>query len=107
MKNLCEVLFQQKRYPELQRVTFSSLGSPIFNKNVEIMKEVEFLCLIAAFLNKDAHHAYNYVRDIVIKDVKNNKLWNLFNSIITDSDDTRYVTFTFKQKDCETFSRKK
>ena len=24
MKNLCEVLFQQKRYPELQRVAFSS-----------------------------------------------------------------------------------
>ena len=47
MQSLCEVLFQQKRYPELQRVAFSSLGSPIFNKNAEIMKEVEFLCLIS------------------------------------------------------------
>ena len=91
MKNLCEVLFQQKRYAELQRVAFSSLGSRIFNKKEEIIKEVEFLCLISAFLNKDAHLAYNYVRELVIKDVKNSKLWNLFNIMITDSDDTRCV----------------
>ena len=40
---------------------------------------------------KDAHLAYNYVRELVIKDVKNSKLWNLFNIMITDSDDTRCV----------------
>ena len=56
MKNLCEVLFQQKRYAELQRVAFSSLGSRIFNKKEEIIKEVEFLCLISAFLNKGQAH---------------------------------------------------
>ena len=38
MKKLCEVLFDQKRYPELQRITFSALGSPIFNKHTEIIK---------------------------------------------------------------------
>ena len=96
MKNLCEVLFQQKRYAELQRVAFSSLGSRIFNKKEEIIKEVEFLCLISAFLNKDAHLAYNYVRELVIKDVKNSKLWNLFNIMITDSDDTRHNKFLMR-----------
>ena len=89
MKKLCELLFQQKRYPELQRVAFSALGSTIFKKKEEFMQEVEFLCLISAYLNKDSHLAYNYIRELVTKDVRNNKLWNLFNSMITDSDDTR------------------
>ena len=40
MKKLCEVLFDQKRYPELQRITFSALGSPIFNKHTEIIKVI-------------------------------------------------------------------
>ena len=41
MKKLCEVLFDQKRYPELQRITFSALGSPIFNKHTEIIKVIK------------------------------------------------------------------
>ena len=38
MKKLCEVLYEQKRFPELQRVTFSALGSHVFNKHPEIVK---------------------------------------------------------------------
>ena len=69
MKNLCEVLFQQKRYAELQRVAFSSLGSRIFNKKEEIIKEVEFLCLISAFLNKgQAHDMFSRIFRIRIYD---------------------------------------
>ena len=45
---------------------------------------------------KDAHLAYNYVRELVIKDVKNSKLWNLFNIMITDSDDTRHNKFLMR-----------
>lgn len=96
MKSLCNVLYQEKRYAELQRLTVSALGCTAFLRDPEIIKEVEFLCLLSAFLNKDAHFAYNYVRDMVTKDLKNNKLWNLFNAIITDSDDQRHNKFLMR-----------
>ena len=38
MRKLCDTLYNQKRFAELQRVTFSSLGSKMFNKDPEIMK---------------------------------------------------------------------
>ena len=81
-QNLCEFYFLNKRYPEFQRLTFSALGSPLFNKSEDIMKECEFLCLVASFSNGDSYHAYNFVRDMVVKDANNNRLWNLFNLVI-------------------------
>ena len=79
---LCEFYYQNKRYSEFQRLTFSALGSPLFNKSEETMKECEFLCLVASFSNGDSYHAYNFVRDMVVKDANNNRLWNLFNLVI-------------------------
>jgi general transcription factor 3C polypeptide 3 (transcription factor C subunit 4) len=79
---LCEFYFSNKKYPEFQRLTFSALGSPLFNKSEDIMKECEFLCLVSSFSNGDSYHAYNFVRDMVVKDATNNRLWNLFNLVI-------------------------
>ena len=45
---------------------------------------------------EDAHLAYKYVRAFVRKDVKNSKLWNLFNIMITDSDYTRHNKFLMR-----------
>ena len=38
MRQVCDKLFEQKRFTELQRLTFSSLGSNVFNKHPDIMK---------------------------------------------------------------------
>jgi hypothetical protein len=69
----------------------------IYNEVNFILQECEFLCLLASYFNKDAHHAYNFVRDLIIKDTNNNKLWNLFNLIITASDETRHNKFLMRQ----------
>ena len=82
LRKLCEFYFAEKRYDLFQRLTFSSLGSPVFNKSESIMKKCEFLCLVASFANGDTYHAYNFVRDMVVKDTDNNRLWNLFNLVI-------------------------
>ena len=37
-KKLCDVLYEQKLFDQLQRVTFSAMGSPYFNKKPELMK---------------------------------------------------------------------
>ncbi len=40
-RRLCNLLFQRKRYGELQRATFSAMGSPHFNKEPELVKVLE------------------------------------------------------------------
>jgi len=37
-KNLCQVLHARGRFAELQRLAFSALGSPQFNKKPEMVK---------------------------------------------------------------------
>ena len=95
-RTVCDVLYKEKRYTELQRMAYQALGSKRFYKDVEILKDLEILAMFSSFLNKDSHFAYNYIRDMVVKDPKNNKLWNLFNIIITDSDDTRHTKFLMR-----------
>ena len=39
------------------------------------------MALLASFFNGDCFHAYNFVRELVLKDIKNPRLWNLFNLV--------------------------
>jgi len=95
-KKLCDILFEEERYDELQRMAFSALGSPLFAKKPEIHKECEFLCLLASFFNGDSYHAYNCVRELVLKDIKNESVWNMFNLVIMRADDVRHNRFLMR-----------
>lgn len=95
-RRLCEVLFQGKRYVELQRLTFSALGSPVFARKPDIIKECEFLCLLSSFFNGDSYHAYNLVRELVVKNVAKSSVWNLFNLVIMRADDVRHNRFLMR-----------
>lgn len=93
---VCDILFEEEKYEELQRLAFSALGSPTFARNIKIHKECEFLCLLSSFFNGDSYHAYNSVRDIVVKDVKNSAIWNMFNLVIMRADDVRHNRFLMR-----------
>jgi len=95
-RQMCDILFEEKRYSELQRLTFSALGSPVFTRKPDIMKECEFLCLLSSFFNGDSYHAYNLVRELVIKSVNNASVWNLFNLVIMRADDVRHNRFLMR-----------
>ena len=95
-RQVCEVLFQQGRYVELQRLTFSALGSPVFARKAEVIKECEFLCLLSSFFNGDSYHAYNLVRELVVKNVGQAGVWNLFNLVIMRADDVRHNRFLMR-----------
>merc|ERR1711997_916192 len=88
--------FEQKGFVELQRLTFSALGSPVFTKKPAIIRECEFLCLLSSFYNGDSYHAYNLVRELVIKNVNSNAVWNLFNLVIMRADDVRHNRFLMR-----------
>lgn len=92
----CDLLFEHQRYEELQRLAFSALGSPVFARDQTVLKECEFLCLLASFYNGDSYHAYNCVRDLVLKDIKNQAVWNMFNVVIMRADDVRHNRFLMR-----------
>ena len=46
-RRVCDILFTEERYEELQRLSFSALGSPTFARDADIHKECEFLCLLS------------------------------------------------------------
>ena len=59
MRQVCDQLFEQKRFTELQRLTFSSLGSNVFNKHPDIMKVsyfdvVHFVLINLVHLSRNA-----------------------------------------------------
>merc|ERR1719391_56347 len=60
------------------------------------MKDCDFLCMVSSFLNGDSYHAYNFVRDMVVKDANNNRLWNLFNLVISRAEDVRHNRFLMR-----------
>uniref|UniRef100_A0A0K2UFK2 General transcription factor 3C polypeptide 3 n=1 Tax=Lepeophtheirus salmonis TaxID=72036 RepID=A0A0K2UFK2_LEPSM len=95
-RKLCVLLHNLKRYDELQRLTFSALGSPHFNKKLEHSKELTFYCLISSFRNGDSYHAYNIVRELVVKNIDNHRVWNLFNLVIMRADDVRHNRFLMR-----------
>jgi hypothetical protein len=36
-------------------------------------------CFSASFFNGDSFHAYNFARELVLKNMNNSTVWNLFN----------------------------
>ena len=43
-KRLCDVLYERRSFDQLQRVTFSAMGSPYFNKKPDLMKVSKTWC---------------------------------------------------------------
>ena len=64
--------------------------------NFFLSQETEFLCLISSFLCGDSYHAYNFVRELVVKHVRNRRVWNLFNVVIMRADDVRHNRFLMR-----------
>ena len=44
-KRLCDVLYERRSFDQLQRVTFSAMGSPYFNKKPDLMKVIRLAAI--------------------------------------------------------------
>jgi hypothetical protein len=44
-----------------------------------ILNDQTFSCCSASFFNGDSFHAYNFARELVLKNMNNSTVWNLFN----------------------------
>ncbi|XP_068231271.1 general transcription factor 3C polypeptide 3 isoform X2 [Palaemon carinicauda] len=93
---VCNILHEKSRFEELERMTFSALGSKEFMKEKERAREIEFMCLLACIYNDSSYFAYNIMRELVIKNPESERCWNLLNLIISKADDFRHNRFLLR-----------
>ncbi|KAK7076939.1 General transcription factor IIIC, polypeptide 3 [Halocaridina rubra] len=93
---MCNILHEKGRFEELERMTFSALGSKEFMKDKERAREIDFMCLLACIYNDSSYFAYNIMRELVTKNPENERCWNLLNLIISKADDFRHNRFLLR-----------
>lgn len=73
-----DYLYKEKRLVELQRMCFMALTSRVFRKKQEIHRECRFLALQVCMAKGDSFFAYNLARALLLSNLHNNRVWNLF-----------------------------
>uniref|UniRef100_T1JHP3 General transcription factor 3C polypeptide 3 n=1 Tax=Strigamia maritima TaxID=126957 RepID=T1JHP3_STRMM len=92
---LCDALFNEHRYGELQHLTLRALCSKPLTKNSK-EEEIEFLCLLSCYFNRNAKYAYNFIKQILLDNVNCNRAWNLFGQIVSMAQEARYNRFCLR-----------
>ena len=73
-----QYLLEKDRLVELERLCFMALTSPLFRKKMDILRQCRFLTLQVCMLKGDSYYAYNLARSLLLSNLKNNLVWNLF-----------------------------
>ncbi|KAK7489499.1 hypothetical protein BaRGS_00019298 [Batillaria attramentaria] len=94
---LCNVLLEDKKYEDVMEVTLLGLSCPTFLHDVEKMREAEFMCLVACLVNKNSQFAYNFAKEICLKDPDSVQAWNLFRQAVAHATDIRHHKFCLRQ----------
>ncbi|XP_055062106.2 general transcription factor 3C polypeptide 3 [Misgurnus anguillicaudatus] len=89
---MCEV----KRFTEAELLVDSTLEYYSFYDDRVKRKELEYLGLSAAFLDRNFRKAYNYIRLMLMDNVERTQLWNVFNQVILHSQDARHHRFCLR-----------
>uniref|UniRef100_A0A672RVS8 General transcription factor IIIC, polypeptide 3 n=1 Tax=Sinocyclocheilus grahami TaxID=75366 RepID=A0A672RVS8_SINGR len=90
---LCEV----KRFAEAELLVDSTLEYYSFYDDRVKRKELEYLGLSAAFLDRNFRKAYDYIRLMLMDNVERTQLWNVFNQVTLHSQDARHHRFCLRQ----------
>nr|CAD7260817.1 unnamed protein product [Timema shepardi] len=96
LRDLCETCLKHEKLDLMQRLAFSALGSKRFHSDLNKIREIEFICLLACLYNEDAFYGYNLARDHLTRDLKLKRNWNIFNLIIQRADDVRHNRFIMR-----------
>lgn len=91
--------YSLKMYGMLQKIVFTIFFS---KRLVSYQKEIEFLAFLSCLYSRDYYFGYALGKEYLAKDMKNRRLWNIFNQIIQSADDIRYIRFvsrTFSKYD--------
>lgn len=76
----------------MQRFTFTGLSSRRFS--LHYSREVYCYALLSSIFNRDSNFSFVLIKDLLVKHLKNRRIWNLFNAIIQFTDShNRYSRF--------------
>lgn len=89
---LCEV----QRYEEAELLVESAMEFYSFYDNKPRRKEMEFFGLSATILDRNYYKAYNYIRLMLIENVDQAQLWNIFNQLTITSEHQRHHRFCLR-----------
>ncbi|KAM9325619.1 general transcription factor 3C polypeptide 3 [Gastrophryne carolinensis] len=89
---LCDLV----RYKEAELLVDSSLEYFSFYDDRQKRKELEYFGLSAAILDKNFRKAYNYIRIMLMENVNQPQLWNIFNQVTMHSQDVRHHRFCLR-----------
>ncbi|CAN9498381.1 unnamed protein product [Ophioblennius macclurei] len=92
LQTLCEV----RRYEEAELMVHSAMEFYSFYDNKPLRKELEFFGLSATILDRNYSKAYNYIRLMLMENVKLPQLWNVFNQMTITSLHQRHHRFCLR-----------
>ncbi|XP_072512983.1 general transcription factor 3C polypeptide 3 [Salminus brasiliensis] len=91
-----EALCEEERFAEAELLVDSSLEFYSFYDDRAKRKELEYLGLSAAFLDRNFRKAYDYIRLMLMSSVERDQLWNVFNQVTLQSQDVRHHRFCLR-----------
>ncbi|MCJ8747730.1 hypothetical protein PDJAM_G00156720 [Pangasius djambal] len=91
-----DILCEEKRFTEAELLVDSSLEFYSFYDDRVKRKELEYLGLSAAFLDRNFRKAYDYIRLMLMYTVERAQLWNIFSQVTLHSQDGRHHRFCLR-----------
>ncbi|XP_031635325.1 general transcription factor 3C polypeptide 3 [Contarinia nasturtii] len=92
LKSVLEILLNTNKVTLMQRFTFTALSSKRFG--LHYTPEMYFYALLSTIFNRDSNFGFVLIKDLIVKHLRNHRMWNLFNVIIQFTDSNcRYSRF--------------
>ncbi|XP_012678907.2 general transcription factor 3C polypeptide 3 [Clupea harengus] len=90
------ILCDCQRFGEAELMVDTSLQYDTFYDERVKRKELGYLGLSTAFLDRNFCKAYNYIRLMLMDSVERTQLWNVFNQVTLHSQDVRHHRFCLR-----------
>lgn len=92
LKSVLQTVFELNKVTLMQRYTFTALSSKRFS--LHYSREMYFYALLSSIFNRDSNFSFVLIKDLLVKHLKNRRMWNLLNVIIQFTDShNRYSRF--------------
>lgn len=82
-------------YGEMQKYAFSAMASMKF-KNMDSQYDIGIFAFFSCLYNKDYHHGYSLVRELVLRHFHNNLAWNLMSVVLQRTAEARHHRFVVR-----------
>lgn len=103
LRDVLRTALEHKKCAHMQRISITALSSRRMSNPYG--REIYFLSLISTIFNRDDNFAYILIKDYVVKNLRNVRIWNLFNVILQFTESShrysRFLTRLFIRSDGE------